>query len=68
MKVIIEISLSGPSGSWAPGQEYECDKAEAERLVAAGIAKHIEGVKPGRSRRVSKATAEPSERAVSREG
>lgn len=42
MKVKLLTGLSGLSGSWAPGDDYECDKEEAKRFVDAGIAEYIQ--------------------------
>jgi len=77
MQVIVNISMSGPGGSWRKGQRYECSEAEAARLVASGAASPVPESEPEpkpkaaakkRSKRVSKAVVEPSERAVSRKG
>ena len=41
MKVRLLTPLSGAKGSFAPGDEYECSEAEAERLVTKGFAESI---------------------------
>ena len=45
MKVRLLTPLSGANGSFAPGDEYECSEAEAERLVAKGFAENMKSKK-----------------------
>jgi len=41
VKVKLLTGLSGPLGSWQPGDIYECDAAEGARLIAAGYAEKV---------------------------
>lgn len=43
MKVRMKVGLSGPAGSWKPGDDYECDAEEAARLIEAGFAEAARG-------------------------
>lgn len=49
MKVKLLVSLSGANGAFDPGDLYECDKAEAGRLIEAGFAEAVQA-KPGAKR------------------
>lgn len=40
-RVKLTTSMAGPAGSWNVGDEYECDAAEAARLIEAGFAEPI---------------------------
>lgn len=51
MKVRLLTGLSGPAGSWQPGDTYECTADEAARLIEAGFA---ESTAPKRERAVKK--------------
>lgn len=41
-KVKLLVGLAGPRVVCKPGDEWECGSEEAARLVAAGMAEHIE--------------------------
>lgn len=41
MKVRLTTGLSGPAGSWQPGDTFECSAEEAARLIEAGYADSI---------------------------
>lgn len=59
--VILKTGLAGPRFALAPGDEYECDAAEAHRLVDAGFAK-FQGTppkRPGVEAAAEDATADP---------
>jgi hypothetical protein len=58
MRVRLKTSLSGGLGR--KGQEFDCSEAEAERLIASGLAE------PLRMAAVEAAAVEPPEQAVSR--
>jgi hypothetical protein len=52
MRIKFIECLSGPDGVQMPGQEVEWNDAEAERLIAAGIA---EACTPARQKKVETA-------------
>ena len=37
--VVLQASLTSDRRTWAVGDDFDCDAAEAERLIAAGYAK-----------------------------
>lgn len=41
MKVKLLVALAKPTGGYRPGEEYQCSKDEAERLIAKGFAEPI---------------------------
>tara|TARA_R110000803_G_scaffold59494_2_gene118111 strand:+ start:478 stop:690 length:213 start_codon:yes stop_codon:yes gene_type:complete len=42
MKIKMLVSISGVTGSFAPGEEVDwADKKDAERLIAAGFAEKV---------------------------
>ena len=44
-KLVLLVALSGADGCLNAGDIYECEDAEAERLIEAGIAKDAEDKK-----------------------
>jgi hypothetical protein len=38
MRVRLLTAISGPEGSWAEGDVYDCDAGTARRLIEAGYA------------------------------
>jgi hypothetical protein len=38
MKVVLNTAISGPGGSFGPGEEIECTQHEGEVLIAQGLA------------------------------
>lgn len=55
MKIRLLTSISGPAGTFVPGDETDWpDAKDAQRLIDAGIA---EKVAPARKTKVEKATA-----------
>lgn len=62
MTIRLLTSLAGPRGAWTTGDVYECDEAEAGRLIAAGFA---EPIAPAYETAVA---APPPERAVKPRG
>lgn len=55
MKIKMLVSLSGPAGSYAPGDEYECSAEEAARHVEAGNGEYIREAKVERAVKATKA-------------
>lgn len=54
MKVKLLISRSGPSGAFAPGDEIEVGKEEAQRMFDAGQAVPVRSEKPETATRKDK--------------
>ena len=57
MQVQLLQSLAGAERSWQVGEMYECDEAEAGRLIEAGIA-----APPSSGRGIETATAPTGKR------
>lgn len=49
MKVRFLQSIAGPNMVASPGSELELDKAEAKRLIEAGIAEAVKPTKRGKT-------------------
>ena len=60
-KVRMLVTLAGSNGVWDAGDTYECDDAEAGRLVAAGFAERMQPVKPKTESRPSRKPVESRE-------
>ena len=58
MLLKMTAGLSGPLFSLGPGDEYEFDDAEAERLVAAGFAEKVEAAQPAPAQKTKKGKAD----------
>jgi hypothetical protein len=41
VKVKLLTGMAGADRSWSPGDQFECDPAEAARLIEAGVAEAI---------------------------
>lgn len=41
MKVKLLVGLSGPAGSWQPGDTYDCTAEEGARLIERGFAEAV---------------------------
>ena len=54
MKVKLLTALSGSNGSYMAGDDYECDKKEAEMLVKKGLAEKIKTTKKTAKKKAKK--------------
>lgn len=57
ISVIMKTCISGARGVFEAGTEYKCSRDEADRLVAAGYAKHPEPAKVVRKTKIATAVS-----------
>lgn len=59
MKIRFIVGMAGPGVRFAPGDETDMPKAQAERLIAAGIAEAVDEPQPAtKAKRKSKSNGD----------
>ena len=58
MKVRMLVGIAGPDRSAAPGEEWECGKEEAARLIDAGFADPVAKPRRGKTETAAEAAVE----------